>query len=392
MTESLAQIRATADPTRNDRLFPSFLMAFETNPYGVAYGAAGVLHVLHTIDGQVDGRFVGWLLTGGWPDPEVCPPGLYSGTAGIAWVLDELGYPELAARALTETMKHPLLHAESGVLDGTAGVGMACLRLAGSSTDPEFAARARGWAVLCGERLAEVAIRDQRGAHWTRRPNMGAGPSAEPRVPIGYANGASGIALFLLYLSLATGEQHWRELGRAGLDHDLSWAYTINPVLVEFPAATHDPESAPNVTRSYWDEGTAGVATSLLRYRAVADDETLRAAWSAVRPDLCRKFVVLPQLFHGLAGIGMALQDAAELVGDEAAGLEARRLARGLSRYPVPREDGLAWPSEQCFRESSDLATGAAGVAMFLHRLRGESAGRRTNTNFVLDELLGADH
>jgi hypothetical protein len=299
----------------------------------------------------------------------------------------------VAQRALGASIGHRLTHADPGILNGSAGIGLACLRLAGSAAaagDVEFQAQALAWAQECGQQLADSAVRDERGAHWPR--TFGPAPSSgEPRPqPIGYSNGASGIALFLLYLAAATGDQHWRELGRSALDYDLSWAHRFEAGFIEFPSITHDPAEEPKVVRSYWDEGTAGVATTLLRYRAVADDPELAEAWRLMRPDLCRKYVVLPQLFHGLAGIGMALQDAAELVGDTDAGLEARRLAAGLALYAVPREHGVAWPSEQCFRESSDLASGAAGVAMFLHRLSrpAEPIGRSSNVNFVLDDLL----
>ncbi|HEX8305307.1 MAG TPA: class III lanthionine synthetase LanKC [Jatrophihabitans sp.] len=389
VTQTTSQIRATADPHRSDRLFPTYLMAYETNAYSLSYGAAGVLHVLKEVDGAVPPQLLAWLLAAEWTNPELCPPGLYSGTAGIAWVLDRLGQQQAAQRALTAAMEHPLAHTDSGILYGTAGLGMACLRLATSGEDSVFAERALSWAVQCGQQLAARAVHDERGAHWLREHGLPPADGSPRPQPVGYGNGASGIALFLLYLSLATGDEQWLTLGRQGLDHDLSWKFHLREDVVEFPPATHDPGLPPDVIRCYWDEGTAGIATTLLRYRAVADDGALRQAWQLMRPDLCRKYTVLPQLFHGLAGLGMALQDAAELIGDESAGLEARRLARGLAMYAVPREDGVAWPSEQCYRESSDLATGAAGVALFLHRLRAPSTGRSSNQNFVLDELLG---
>jgi hypothetical protein len=385
---TVSQIRATADPRRHDRLFPTFLMAYETNAYCLSYGAAGVLHALNEIDGSVPGTLVGWLLAADWTDPELCPPGLYSGTAGIAWVLDRLGYPAAGRRALTATMRHPSVHRDSGILYGTAGTGLACLEFASQAGDSDFTKQALEWAVQCGEQLAACAVHDERGAHWVREHGLPPADGTPHDQPVGYGDGASGIALFLLYLSLATGDERWLILGRQGLDYDLSWKFHLEAGFVEFPATTHEPAEHPGVVRSYWDEGTAGIATTLLRYRAVADDEELRQVWELMRPDLCRKYTVLPQLFHGLAGLGMALQDAAELIGDQGAGLEARRLAKGLAMYAVPREDGVAWPSEQCYRESSDLATGAAGVALFLNRLRTPATGRSSNQNFVLDELL----
>jgi len=382
------QIKHSADPDRSDRLFPTYLMAYETNTLSLAYGAAGVLHVLHEIDGDVPDRMLTWLLAADWTDPEACPPGLYSGVAEIAWVLDELGQPELARRALTAAMNHPLVYADPGIHNGLAGIGLACLRLGHTSDDPAFASQAMRWALDCGEQLLRRMVIDERGAHWPAAHSLRSTTGSAEPTPIGYAYGASGISLFLLYLSLATGDPEWLRLGRRGLDFDLSWSYQLDAGFVQFPAKTHDPEESPAVIRSYWDEGTAGVATALLRYRAVEDDVQLQRMWQLMRPDLCRKYTVLPQLFHGLAGIGMALLDAAELIGDDDARLEAGRLAKGLSLYAVAREQGLAWPSEQCYRESSDLATGAAGVAMFFNRLRHRSTRRTSNTNFVLDDLL----
>jgi hypothetical protein len=386
----MKHLRATSAPTRTDRLFPSYFMAYEANPYSIAYGAAGVLHTLHQVNGSVSSQLIGWLLAGNWVNPELCPPGLYSGTAGIAWVLDELGEHRLAQRTLAATMSHPLTYTDPGLLYGSAGIGMACLRLASTTDDPQFRDHALGWAIECGQHLADTAVSDNRGAHWICPPQPAPRDREPLPQPVGYSTGASGIALFLLYLSAATTDPTWQTLGRAGLDFDLSWAYEPEAGFVEFPSVTHDPAEEPKVVRPYWDEGTAGVATTLLRYRAVADDTDLAEAWQRMRPGLCRKYAVMPQLFHGLAGIGMALLDAAELISDHSAEYEARRLAAGLSMFAVPREEGAAWPSEQCLRESADLATGAAGVALFLHRLSSTPArrGRTSNGNFLLDELL----
>ncbi|MGA8116923.1 MAG: class III lanthionine synthetase LanKC [Actinocatenispora sp.] len=377
-------IIASADTNRADRLFPGHFMQFETNPFSVAYGAAGVLHALHVIDGSVPDGFVAWLLAGDVTGE--CPPGLYTGTAGIAWVLDELGYPQVARHALARVMDHALFGAEPGVLMGTAGIGMACLRLWRRLGDPDMLA----WAVRCGETLAATAVRDGRGPHW---PVAGDVDPSEPGVPIGYARGASGIALFLLYLSVATGESSWRTLGRDALGYDLSHAHPIDghagtPMFDSFPAAAPVDDEPVTMVRSYWDEGSAGIATALLRYLAFDEDEYLSACWQRMRPDVCRKYAIMPQLFHGLAGMGMVLLDAVELIGDHQALAEAWRTADGVRLFASGTPDGTAFPGEQCLRQSTDLATGSAGVLLFLDRLGKVGDGTRTNPNFVLDELL----
>ena len=387
-------IVAAADTKRRDRLFPAHVMVHETNPLSLAYGAAGVLHALHQLGDPVPDHLRAWLLTADLPRD--CPPGLYTGTAGVAWVLDELGQPAAARRSLVAATEHELFGAEHGILAGTAGIGLACLRLwhtgvdgAGGADRAELLALAVG----CGERIAASAVHGERGPHWPVGDELD--PSSTT-VPVGYGRGASGIALFLLYLAEATGEPGWRELGRAALGHDLAYAVAIRggdgePLFDSFPGFVPPGGEDVAVVKSYWDEGTAGVATALLRYLAVAPDDELRAAWSRMRRDLCRKYAIMPQLFHGLAGSGMALLDAAELLRDQQALDEAWRVGEGVLLFGIETGDGVSFPGEQCLRESTDLATGAAGVLLFLDRLRRAGPGERTNTNFVLDELLGEE-
>jgi hypothetical protein len=143
------------------------------------------------------------------------------------------------------------------------------------------------------------------------------------------------------------------------------------------------------VRRQYWDRGTAGVLTTVLRYHAVTGDPVLRAWIDDLLRDARRKYVVFPQLFHGLSGIGNVLLDAFEFLGDEALLEEARRTAAGVLCFAVRRPEGVTFPGEQTVRESADFATGSAGVGLFLHRLLHARPGGRTNFNFVLDDLLG---
>ncbi|HEY3004855.1 MAG TPA: class III lanthionine synthetase LanKC [Kribbellaceae bacterium] len=385
-------IAAAADPARDDRLFPGHPYQYELNPYSVAYGAAGVLHAVRSADPVIHDlepaprllhTATTWLLKSP-VRPDTTPPGLYTGLAGIAWVLAEAGHREHARGLLAEAVHSPRLAAEAGVLQGRAGVGLACLRFWSRYDDGE----ALGWALKLGSELADTAIYsghlssdlDGGTAHW---------PDGGPGVPVGYAYGAGGVALFLLHLALATGDERWQVLGRRALNFDLAQLYQVNDVLSLFPARTAaEPGQEPSSLKTYWDEGTAGVATTLLRYLVVRPDAMLRAAWERMRPDLARGYTVMPQLFHGLSGIGMAMLDAAELIGDPRAVHEAWRTAQGVLRFVVHHDHEASLPGEQCLRESLDLATGVAGALMFLDRLLKHRPGTRTNANFVLDDLL----
>jgi hypothetical protein len=367
-------LAGVADPGRADRVFPADLAVFETNPMSVAYGACGSAYALSQITGRVPGAVLGRLLSEPVRSADY-PPGLYHGQAGIAWVLDELGHPEIAVRLLESACAHPLRSAEPGVLLGEAGVGLACLRLWERTGRESLLELAAG----CGSRLIDRQEHDDRGGFW---------PGATGSVPVGYARGGSGVAVFLLALHAATRDERALAAGRAALDFDLAHAWHIDGRFAGFPPEAVAEGENPRLVKCYWDEGTAGVATAALRYAFVQGDPRLWEALAEILPDVRRKYAVLPQLFHGLAGMGNVLLDLYEFTGDEAHLREAWRTAEGVLLFRAERPEGHAFPGEQAMRESADLATGAAGVGLFLHRLLHARPGGRTNFNFVVDGLL----
>lgn len=366
-------LHGTADTGRDDRLFPADVMAFETNPLSLAHGAYGCLYAMHTLTGEVPDRLLSWALRRPTSE-QAMPPGLYYGSAGAAWALSSLGHRNLAVPLLREAGEHPLLHTDPGVLTGAAGHGMACLRLWRDSGLPEFLDRARA----IGVRLASTAQREEGRASW---------PEPSGLTPVGYGYGASGVAMFLLALHAATGDGEHLELGLAALDFDLSCAVFSTSGVLSFPSYV-DGEDTPLVRRHYWDEGTAGILTTLLRYWDVTGDDRLRKQVDRLLPDIRRKYTAFPQLFHGISGIGNALLDAYEFLGDPELLGCAERVAEVVLCSAVRRPEGIVFPGEQTLRESCDLASGSAGVALFLDRVRHAAPGRRTNRNFVLDDLL----
>ncbi|WP_394619509.1 class III lanthionine synthetase LanKC [Lentzea sp. JNUCC 0626] len=366
-------VLTTATPQREDRLFPADLLVFETNPLSLAHGAYGTLLALHTIRGEVPDELLGWTLQRSTTHPMI-PPGLYYGTAGVAWAQSQLGLRDLAIATMRGSADHPLLLTEPGVLIGAAGHGMACLRLWRDTGLDEFLDRAQN----IGAHLAATAIRDDDRAHW---------PGPEGDVPVGYGYGAAGVAMFLLALHAATGDAEVLGLGEAALEFDLSQGEYTPGGLFTFPPVVSTEDNPTEVLRAYWDEGTAGILTTTLRYHHVTG--RWRDRIDQLLPDVRRKYVVFPQLFHGVAGMGNTLLDAYEFLGDPDLLGDAERCAASVLCSATERPEGIVFPGEQTLRESADLATGSAGVTLFLDRFRRTAPGARTNLNFVLDDLLG---
>jgi tRNA A-37 threonylcarbamoyl transferase component Bud32 len=367
-------LHAIADTRRTDRLFPANLVVFQTNPLSLAYGAYGCFHALQVVRGAVPDRLFAWALERSTAH-DALPPGLYYGSAGVAWAQSALGHHDLAVATLHTALSHPLVHTEPSVLAGSAGIGMACLRLWRDTGRTEFLDHA----TEIGAHLATTAVRGDGTAHW---------PQDDGTTLVGYGYGASGVAMFLLALHAATGDQATLELGRAALDFDLSCGERMPTGLESFPAVPATDGERSSVLRQYWDKGTAGILTTALRYHAVTGDPALRARIDEILPDVYRKYVAFPALFHGASGIGNALLDAYEYLGDPELLGGAQRCAGLVLQHATERPEGIAFPGEQLLRESCDLATGSAGVALFLHRLPLARPGARTNQNFMLDDLL----
>ena len=278
---------------------------------------------------------------------------------------------------MRDARRHELLMRTPDVLHGAAGYGLACLRFWVDGLGGEFLDEA----VRVGDHLMTSCADGSGGAHW--RDQNG-------DIPLGYARGGSGIALFLLMLHRATGDERPLATGRSALGFDLGHAVWQGEELAGFPALM--PEDVPPeliVPRCYWDSGSAGILTTLVRYLTVTpDDGELRGRLAPLVGNVSHKYAAFPQLFHGLAGMGNALIDVWRLTGDGRCLDAAWRTAEGVLLFRVDRPEGAGFPGEQVGRESADFATGTAGVALFLDRLLGSGTGRRDNFNFVVDELL----
>ena len=376
IVQSIANhIVASADVRRKDCLFPADPMVFLTNPLSVAYGATGVLYALSKMGQAIPQPLMGWLLSQPL-HPEHYPPHLYIGSAGIAWALWEMGLQDMAIHLFETASHHSLLRERADVFYGASGYGLACLHFYLRTSNEKWLDQA----VQIGDWLLQTRVEkeDSQGYCW---------PNKEGEAWLGYALGTSGIALYLLYLSLATGEKRFLHAGEQAMTFDLAHLRRTGEGYLSTPRG---PTIAfENVLTQYWLDGSAGVATALMRFWAATKNPKYFETLTHLLPDVSRKYTSFPGLFRGLSGLGHVLLDAYTFTEDPQYLQEAYRTASGILPYQLHRPDGIAFPGEQLLRISTDFGTGSAGIALFLYRLAHTNEGQRAeNTNFLLDQYL----
>lgn len=365
LAEMVRFIKVNADLHRKDRLFPADAQVFQTNPISLAHGAAGVLFALNKVEGAVSPDLVDWLMRA-TERAGALPPGLHSGSAGVAWTLLELGREAEACAVLARSEGHPLLATAADLSSGLAGWGMTQLRF--SRTFPGGAHLAN--AEKAGRRLLELAQEREGGLCW---------PDKDGVVHHGLHFGSSGVALFFLHLSRALPSAEFERAAVRALDFDLFHAVERPEGGLSWPRS----DANLSIVSPYLKNGTAGVGAVCLRFWSALKNSRYLGFVERMHADCDRKYTVFPGRNDGLAGIGEFLLDAYLMTGDEKYLNSARRAASGLKLFAFSQPEGTAFPGNGLARVSCDLSTGSAGVLLFLDRLI-----HPRPVDFMLDENL----
>lgn len=344
----LAAVRASAaravafsaTPERTDRLFPGDPQQFVSGGLDIANGAAGVLWALRISGHETDPVHEKWLVERArrTDDPRL---GAFNGVCGVAYVLDELGYPDEARDLLQRRIRDVDGMTAASLGSGLAGVGATLLHMADGPGGAEY--RERGLAIT--DRLAE-AVRDGRFT-------AGGRTAAVQRVPSGLLHGWSGIALLLVHAYRRTEDGDLLDLAVRAVHRDLENC-------VETADGTLMYEEPGRRTMPYIDIGSAGIALAIDELLVYRYDEHL----AGVLPALCRtsgrRGVFQAGLFRGKAS---QIATAARLSHRVAAQRLDRQL-RDLSWYALDYQGHVAFPGTANVRLSMDLATGGAGVLL----------------------------
>lgn len=353
---------------RSDRIWPASAEVFYTSPVNLQYGAAGVALFLHRIVGSIRDDVLSWIERRVAERP--LPLGLMSGVAGVAELFCGAGMHERALDLLRMPSQQSFEDTLPNVYYGLAGWGLANLKCWAATGE----ARLLDNAVAAGEHLLRTAQRSERGVFW----------ECDGYIRLGFGEGQSGTATFLVSLFAATSDDRYRHAGVRALEFDLSYAVDAGFGVLWYPhidAKPGDPKS-PHVRF-----GTAGVGAAALRV-FLATRESVFFEW-AVRcaRTVARRYTNKLWFDYGMAGYTDLLIDMYRFTGDEAYYNAGWYVGERLLLHRMPAGDGYAYLGRDLLRISCDFGMGAAGIGYVLDRLVAPSKGHF----FLPDEVLIAE-
>ncbi|MCM6776769.1 class III lanthionine synthetase LanKC [Nocardia sp. CDC159] len=347
-----------AEPDNPRWVYPTAPEGLRSNARCVAHGTAGVLHALRAAGREIDPRVVRRLRDDALRERHATGPGLMSGNAGIAWVLDDLGERDAATTLLAAASTHRLATEAASWGGGAAGVAMAHLSFFHRTGDPDHLDRAQRLldAVPDGDALIPLLGPDQ---------------------PSGLVAGRAGIALALYYLSEFTGARAPFERGLRLLRDELGYAEPIPVGAMGFRVSATDRRNMP-----YLACGSAGFGYVLARYLARRPDPELTELLRACVRAVGIRFTAAPGLFQGQAGTALVHTELAARFPDEHFLSDPAARATALFKYAIAGATGVRWLGGRGQRLSADLASGSAGILLALQHA---TAG-------VADPLFTLDH
>lgn len=305
--------------------------------------------------------------------------GLLNGWGGVLYALTHLGVlwgdEELLDEAESHLERLPDPIAEDEILDlgaGSAGCLLSLLVLAEHRPSDLL----RRLALQCGERLLATAAPQRRGLGWVT-------PLAGNRVLAGISHGAAGIALSLLRLAAASGDERFLEAARGGIELERSlfspeernWpdlrAWSPGDADAPDPTDVPDPVNAveigPGRFMCAWCHGAPGVGLARLAGLPQLDDAAVRDEIAvAVETTLEQGFGDNHSLCHGDLGNLDFLLSAARALDDRKLLETVYRRAAGVLDDIEEHGWRFGLPGNV---ETPGLMVGLAGIGYGLARL-----------------------
>ena len=327
------------------------------------------------------------------PDSAAKPgeAGLYTGLAGVAFVLEQTatvggeGRHRSAAGKALGVIRAAAHDAGAGsewsdttdIISGNAGTGLYLLHAARALGDTS----ARALASRVGRRLLEREYRTGDASLWMMTPTF-------TRNMPNFSHGTAGVAYFLATLGAETGDNAFIDGAMRGARYLQSIA---TPTADDGRRIFHNDPDGRDLFYLSWCHGPAGTARLFHRLGTATSDRR----WSAYVSQLARGTIAsgVPQRSPGFwnnisqccgnCGVSDFFVDLYRLSGDPAHLGFARRCADDTLDRATVDGDGLKWVqaenrvSPNVVFAQTGLMQGAAGVGLAMLRLDGAVRGRK---------------
>jgi lantibiotic modifying enzyme len=311
-------------------------------------------------------------------------PGLYTGVAGIGFVLSEAArhtgdtrYREGARRVVARLRERAVARGAgvewndtTDIISGSAGIGLFLLYAA----DALDVLEARTLAASAGRRLLERSRADAGGRKW---PMDGTSTQLLPN----FSHGTAGVAYFLATLFQATQDRAFLDAALAGAAYLKAIANTDGDMCLVFH---HEPDEAGRALYYLgWCHGPAGTARLWYRLWEATGDrawlewaaKSARAIVSSGIPDRQTPgFWNNAGVCCGSAGVAEFFLAHHRATGEAASLAFARRVSAQILTSAVRDAQGIRWPHAEHRTRPAEIAAqtgwmqGAAGIgAWFLH-------------------------
>lgn len=327
-------ITATVEGDLSRRRYPGDIA--QSSPLGtlnVRSGAAGVLMALHRAGISVDTADRDWLASRTVHSLDVDSLGLFSGLAGIASVLYELGCEDIAGRTVHAIQGKYRRMRRLDLHSGLAGIGLSMLSLGQAGLGAATEDIAADIAETIASRVEQLDPADT-------------GLAAEPGLFFGW----SGVAVFFASLSRWRPEfSHYSQLASRCLEHDLGFTSTYGQGIIGLQ------DQAVNRSLPYLARGSAGVLFASTYIPTAIDAPTEAGLFASCDS----RYYAMSGLYNGTAGILAAL---ACLQPVQAVAEQQDRLVRNIWDYALRWNGTLQFAGENYLRLSTDLSTGSAGI------------------------------
>ncbi len=350
-------IEQTVEMVGSRRRYPGDIA--QTSALGalnVRSGAAGVVMAVHRAGGGVSAGDRDWLVSRTVQSIDSESLGLFSGLAGIASVLFEIGCDEIAERVVNSVRGRYRRLKRLDLHSGLAGIGLSMLSLAQAGVDAGAEEIALDIASVIA---ARVEMLDP-----TRT-----GLNAEPGLFFGW----SGLSVFFAAVADHQRDPRYARLATTCLRNDADFTSTYGRGIVGVQ------DQAVNRSLPYLGRGSAGVLFAAMRTPGALDDLTMDGLVASCRS----RYYAMSGLYNGTAGI---LATLGSLPADASARAHSELLVRNLWDYALRWGDSMQFAGEGYLRLSSDLSTGSSGILAALTSFKtGQPAWLPTVQEFTLD-------